>query len=231
MSDAPLERYLRVHRTARLYQLGTPSAVTRELWLACHGYGQVARDFARALDPLDEGSRIVVAPEGLSRFYLDDPTKRHGPDSPVGASWMTREDREHEIADYVEYLDTVAATVRREIGAASATSDFCVVALGFSQGVATACRWAALGKARIDRLIMWGGTLPTDLPADRGDRLFRGAGLTLVAGRRDELVTVKIMEREQRILADKGLHAELLVHEGGHSLSSETLRRLASPAQ
>jgi predicted esterase len=231
VSVAPLERHVRVHRTARLYQLGTPSAVTRELWLACHGYGQLAGDFAPALKPLNDGSRIVVAPEGLSRFYLDDPTKHHGPDSPVGASWMTREDREREIADYVEYLDIVAATIRREIGAASAKSDFRVVALGFSQGVATACRWTAFGNARIHRLIMWGGTVPTDLPADRGDRLFRGAELTLVAGRRDELVTGKIMEREQRMLADKGLHAELLVHEGGHSLSSETLRRLATAAQ
>jgi hypothetical protein len=32
------------------------------------------------------------------RFYFDDPAKRHGPDSPVGASWMTRADREREIA-------------------------------------------------------------------------------------------------------------------------------------
>ena len=43
-------------------------------------------------------------PEGLSRFYLDDPRKRHGPDAPIGASWMTREDREHEIRQQDERL-------------------------------------------------------------------------------------------------------------------------------
>lgn len=219
---------MRVHRTARYYLLGSPNSRTRELWVACHGYGQVAASFAQALEPLNDGSRIVVAPEGLSRFYLGDPTRHHGPDSPVGASWMTRADRESEIADYVEYLDVVVETVRREIGA---ESNVRVVALGFSQGVATACRWTVFGHTEIHRLIMWGGTLPNDLPTDRGDRLFRGAALALVAGRRDELVTVKIMEREQRTLADKGLHADLLVHDGGHSLSTETLRRLASAAQ
>jgi len=194
--------------------------------VACHGYGQLAAPFAQALEPLNDGTRVVVAPEGLSRFYLDDPVKRHGPDSPIGASWMTREDREHEIADYVEYLDVVADMVRRELDPRAPR----LVALGFSQGVATACRWAALGRAKVDLLIMWAGSIPNDLPSDAGDRLFKGARLVMVAGQRDPLLTRKVVKREHQALLDRGLRVELVSFDGSHSLNSETLRRLAGDA-
>ena len=216
-----------MQRTARFYQLGTPSAATRELWVACHGYGQLAAPFAAALEPINDGTRVIVAPEALSRFYLDDPAKQHGPESPIGASWMTRADREVEIADYVEYLDIVTATLRGQLEG----RDIPVVALGFSQGVATVCRWAALGRAVIRRLIVWGGTIPHDLPRDRGEQLFRGASVTLVAGKTDRLVPLDALERGQRALAELGVRADLVTHDGGHSLSSATLRAIASRAQ
>jgi predicted esterase len=191
--------------------------------VACHGYGQLAAPFAEALAPLDDGTRVIVAPEGLSRFYLDDPLKRHGPESPIGASWMTRLDREHEIADYVEYLDVVTDMVRAELRPVSPR----VVALGFSQGVATACRWAALGRAAVDTLVMWAGSIPNDLPDDGGDRLFRGARLVMVAGRRDHLITEKVVMQQHQALVERGLNAELVWFDGGHSLNAETLRRVA----
>ena len=222
----PVERHVRVHRTARFFQLGGVGGRSdaREIWLACHGYGQLAAPFARALDPLNDGTRVVVAPEGLSRFYLDDPTKRHGPDSPVGASWMTREDREHEITDYVEYLDTIVGQIQSELATPGAN----VVALGFSQGVATASRWAVFGRTKIDRLILWGGTIPKDLPADRGEQLFRGASLTFVAGHADRMVPVDAILREQHELEQRGIRSALLTHKGAHALSSEALRELAA---
>lgn len=194
--------------------------------MACHGYGQLAEPFARALEPLSAPSRIVAAPEGLSRFYLDDPSKRHGSDSPVGASWMTREERESEIADYVEYLDLLASTLRGEL-----TGDARIVALGFSQGVATVARWAALGRTPIHRLILWGGSLPNDLPKDRGADLFGGASLWIVAGRQDRLVPLDLLERERMSLAERGIEAQLILHDGGHALSSDTLRQLAAESQ
>src|SRR5438034_9250029 len=108
---------------------------------ACHGYWQLASRFLEKLRVLDDGTRFIVAPEGLSRFYLiESPTERR-----VGASWMTREDRLHEIDDYVRYLDALYRTV--------ASGQATVTVLGFSQGTATACRWTALGTSRIDRLI------------------------------------------------------------------------------
>src|SRR2546425_1041706 len=83
------EHHLAVDKTARYYSLGEPGPATRQLWFVCHGYGQLAGRFLRHFEPLDDGSRVIIAPEGLSRFYLSEsPAERR-----VGASWMTREDR------------------------------------------------------------------------------------------------------------------------------------------
>jgi predicted esterase len=220
-----LERHLRVQRSARVFVLGTPGAATTELWIACHGYGQLGAGFAQALEPLEHDSRVIVVPEALNRFYLGDPHKLHGPDSPVGATWMTREDREREIADYVEYLDLVTSTIVREAGARVPPA---IVALGFSQGVATVCRWASMGRTTVQRLILWGGTLPQDLPSDGGDRLFKGAELTMVVGRKDFFVSPVALGKNQADLDARGIPAKVIRFEGGHALNSETLRLLAS---
>ena len=217
-------RHLQVRRTARIALVGEPGPHVAELWIACHGYGQLGPSFAEALEPLRAATRVVAVPEALSRFYLDDPAKRHGPDSPIGASWMTREDREREIADYVAYLDQVAAALTEEIGARAIR----VVALGFSQGAATACRWAAMGATPVARLIVWGGTLPKDLPDAKGAALFRGAPVTLVGGRKDRLATPDALEQDHRALVERGVRAEVVWHEGGHALSSATLREIAA---
>jgi predicted esterase len=217
---SPHELSIRVTRTARYFVSGDPSPDTRELWFVLHGYGQLAEPFVRAFAPISADHRVFVAPEGLSRFYLDEPAKRHT-ESPMGASWMTREDRENEIADYVAYLDDVAAKVGRVAPNAAIT------VLGFSQGVATACRWLALGKARAARMILWGGSVPPDLPKDRGAQLFHEASVTIVAGRKDMIVPVKFMQKERATLAEGGVTSEFMEHDGGHSLNSEALVRLA----
>jgi predicted esterase len=220
----PIERHIQVRRSARYFVVGEPGDTTTELWIALHGYGQLAEPFARALAPLSSASRVIVAPEALNRFYLDEPAKRHGPESPVGAGWMTREDRLNEIDDYVHSLDAVANDVRQHIH----NSDLRIVILGFSQGVATACRWAALGTTRPNRVILWGGAIAADLPTDRGDQLWYGASVVMVTGRQDTVTPAKFMLKERRTLMDRGLSVDLVEYDGGHSLHSATLRQLAA---
>ncbi len=153
------ERHITVPRTARYYTLGEPGARTTEVWFALHGYGQLAAAFLSALEPLDDGSRLIVAPEALSRFYLGGVGSRAAAERAVGAAWMTREDRLAEIDDQVRYLDAV--TRRCSPASRPITPRVCV--LGFSQGTTAAARWLALGTARVERLILWGGELPPDL--------------------------------------------------------------------
>jgi len=100
------EHHFSTSRSARYFTLGTPEHAG-DLWFVCHGYGQLAARFLERFHPLEAEGRCIVAPEGLSRFYLtESPTERR-----VGASWMTREDRLHEIDDYLRYLDGVYAKI------------------------------------------------------------------------------------------------------------------------
>src|SRR5690348_9673298 len=107
------EFHIAVGRTARYVVLGSTAKTggLREVWVVLHGYGQLAATFARYFEILDDGTRLIVAPEALNRFYLTGPTSGPANERPVGATWMTREDREHEIEDYVAYLDTLWGTV------------------------------------------------------------------------------------------------------------------------
>ncbi len=216
------EHRLRIGRTARYYTLGQPGAATREVWLTCHGYGQLAGRFLEKLRGLEHGRRFLIAPEGLSRFYLSEsPTERR-----VGASWMTREERLAEIEDYVQYLDAVYADVVGSLDRTQVT----VHALGFSQGASTVSRWAAMGKARIDRLILWGGELPPDLDIAREPAAarLRAARLTLVYGREDRFITPKVVANITDRLRQHGIPYEEIAFAGGHELDDAVLRKLGT---
>jgi len=209
------EHVLATPRTARYFTLGSPEGAT-DVWFVCHGYGQLASRFLERFHVLESEHRCIVAPEGLSRFYLtENPTERR-----VGASWMTREDRLHEIDDYVRYLDTLHTQV--------VPGNARVTALGFSQGTATVCRWAAFGAARIDRLLVWGGEVPPDL--DLGDARvsarLRGLHLTLVFGTKDQFFTPKIVATTESRLKEHKVDYERIQFDGGHEIDEATLRSL-----
>jgi predicted esterase len=165
---------------------------------------------------------VIVAPEGLSRFYLSEsPGERR-----VGASWMTREDRLAEIEDYVRYLDAVYDDVFRLVDRSRVT----VHALGFSQGAATVSRWTAMGRSRVDRLILWGGEFPPDLDLTLEpvvERL-RPARPALVYGRADQFITQKVVTTMAERLRAGGVPYQEMSFDGGHELSETVLRELAA---
>lgn len=208
------EHFLRVIRTARYVTFGTPGPALRELWVACHGYGQLAARFATSFQGLDDGTRMIVVPEGLSRFYIDRTQQQV-----MGASWMTREDRLHEIEDYLGYLDALYEEVKGRIG-----RELPVVALGFSQGVATATRWAARTEAPVRRLVVWGGTLPPEVDLT----IFRAVRVTVVCGDRDELITKKVRDVEGERWRAAGITPEVKIFSGHHEVPAEVVRELAS---
>jgi len=181
-----------------------------------HGYGQLADEFLHEFEGVASADRRIVAPEGLSRFYLANGS------GPVGASWMTRLGREEEIDDYVRFLDSVYANLFGSLGPEAS-----VHVLGFSQGVATAFRWAALGVSRIDRLTLWAGGVPPDVDLAACRPRLAGLPLTLVAGTRDRTIDEAGLQRETRRLVDAALPHRVVRFDGGHRLDSETLARLA----
>lgn len=215
---------LSVYRTARYVLLGDPAGPIEDVWMVCHGYGQLAPYFLRPFRAVEAPHRLVVAPEGLSRFYLEGDVKGH---HRVGASWMTREERAAEIDDYVRLLDTVYADVLTRAGAVRAR----LTALGFSQGGATVTRWLAhspmLGRPPADRLVLWGSTFPHDLDLSEHRDWLRRVGLTLVVGDADEYVTPERVAEQEARLRDAGLSWETVRFGGGHHLDADVLRALA----
>lgn len=223
MGDLIDEHHLSVSRSARYFTLGESGPATREVWIACHGYGQLAARFLRQLEPLAGGGRLLVAPEGLSRFYLETSLSgSHG--DKVGATWMTREDRLAEIADYVRYLDALHAEIFSRLDRRAVSLHL----LGFSQGTATAARWAALGAPRPDRLLLWGGEVPPDLDLAAASERLRGVRLSLVVGDRDRYITPKILARDEARLREHGIPCEVRRFDGGHEIDAAVLLELAT---
>lgn len=222
-------------KTARYAVLGPEDGPVDEVWMACHGYGQLAPYFARHFEAVARPGRLVVVPEALSRFYLGDTAERArqpGRAHRVGASWMTREAREDDIADVVRYLDDVfvAACARADADPAAVP----VVGFGFSQGTATVTRWLALSPLvarrprRAERLVLWGGGLPHDLDWDANAGWLREAGVTLVAGDRDPFATPgRVIEQEKR-LAAAGIPHESRSFPGEHRLNDRVLREVGA---
>ena len=213
------ERQLIVTRRARYYVLGSP-ADAGELWVVIHGYGQLAADFAGSFEGLVSDQRAVVAPEALNRYYKD-AEGQSGPhtETPVATTWMTRVYRDAEIADYVEYLDKLAAAVRRP-GARLGV-------IGFSQGVATAWRWVALGTTAFDRVVMWAGALPPDLDVAQYRDRFPARGVEIVYGTRDEFVQWIAADTQAGRLTTAGIPFTMTTFDGGHRVDRDTLLALA----
>ena len=78
---------------------------TERIWLVFHGYGQLAEYFIKKFEDLDPTKNFIIAPQGLSKYYLQGVYGR------VGASWMTKEDRLTEIANQYAYIDEVLKAV------------------------------------------------------------------------------------------------------------------------
>ena len=208
------EYHLQTLRTARYFTVGNATD-PGEVWIALHGYGQLAERFLHRLAPLDDGRRLVVAPEALSRFYVDAITEHQK----VGASWMTREDRLNEIEDYLHYLDAVREEVTAPIRGARTR----LVLLGFSQGTATACRWAVRGRAKVDRLVLWAGLLPPDVdPAAEAVKL-RALDLVLVAGERDDYAGGPKLAEQSAALEAAGVPHRVVTFPGGHEIDERAL--------
>lgn len=144
-----------VERSLR-YAVRPSEEPTKRLVYLLHGYGQLAYYFLRKVENLFSEDTYLVAPEGMHRFYLEGASGR------VGASWMTKEARELDIAENTVALDRLHLKLQTELNPEQ------VIVLGFSQGGATAARWIANGHIQPDSFISWASVFPPDvaLPTD-----------------------------------------------------------------
>ncbi len=214
-----------VRRTARIARLGPEGAQVQELWYVLHGYGQLAPAFLEDFRAIDDGTRLIVAPEALSRFYNGNIESRLAGrgDMTVGASWMTSEGRLADIADNLDYLDALHAHIVAGLQGAAPR----VTLLGFSQGAATATRWAARASVPFVRHIAWGSALAHDVDLADPASALRRAETIIVFGTRDRIATPEAVARELDRLAAASFPVRRLSFDGGHRLDSDTLRLIA----
>lgn len=204
--------------------MGSFDPALTEVWIVCHGHAQLASRFLSRFTPLERANRLFIAPEGLSRFYLGAPNAVHRPDSPVGATWMTREDREAEIEDQKKYLDLLYAQIfdrveRRRVR---------LWVLGFSQGVATVTRWVTRSGVEADHVVLWAGMIPAELDAVSARALTAGGPVTMVVGSLDEFATPKVVAAQEARLRELGVAYTKIEFEGGHEISESALLELAA---
>ncbi len=214
------EQRLHFNFEARYYTLGELTKDTKLVWFVIHGYGQLAQYFIKKFEVLKHEGIYVIAPEGLSRFYLEDiPTRVAGGSNRVGATWMTKENREMDIRNYINYLQSIYEFELRESNAS-------VSILGFSQGGATATRWALTGRPHFDKFILWAGIFPPDMNFESGKEILKDKKVITVYGDEDPFVTPERMKEMDQLSSKIDLVPKKVTFHGKHEIDDETLLSL-----
>jgi predicted esterase len=175
-----------------------------------HGYGQLAKFFIQKFKALNKDV-LIVSPEGMHRFYLKGNSGR------VGASWMTKEAREVDIENNMDWL----TAFDKKISATYPIKNRIV--LGFSQGGSTAARWRLSNKVTFDSLVIWASDFPPE--EKNAKELLRGdTNNYLVIGNNDEYFDDK--QRNKLIDDYKSLGFKISTYIGHHDIDSQTLINL-----
>jgi len=197
------------------YQSGEISQHTKEIWFVLHGYGQLPQYFIRKFSDISNDERVIVAPGGLSRFYLEGFSGR------VGSTWMTKEERLLDIENYINYLNSVADKLFKET-----TQQLRVTLLGFSQGSATVCRWAEQLDFQFERLILHSGAFPPDIDFSGLGNILRDKKVYMLRGTEDEFINEE-RKKEQQALIDKlNVNVEQMEFEGKHDIHIDSLKKI-----
>lgn len=205
------EHHLEIRKTARYFQHGELNSSTKEIWIVCHGYGQLANFFLRKFESLAQPDRCIIAPEGLHRYYQEGSSGR------VVASWMTKEDRLNDIRDYVAYLDQVADLCKSKAPSAK------LIILGFSQGCATVSRWVSMGDVKCDALILYAGVFPPDLNFEINGEKLKHTQVIIANGNEDEFLSESDVRGQLETLKAHNIHPFYLPFSGKHQIYPEVL--------
>lgn len=207
---------------ARYFKSSPITSQTKAIWFVLHGYGQLAEYFLQKFKILDSAHLCVIAPEALSKFYLQNPQPGVNRNSDrVGASWMTKENRLVDIENYITYLDTVYQTEISQV-----EHSIPITILGFSQGCATACRWIVERTLRFNKLILWAGIFPHDMDINKAKEKFLNKKIVMVYGTKDQYLTDSRFSEMKIFIENLATSIETFTFDGGHEIDQAILTKL-----
>jgi predicted esterase len=206
-----------VSKKARYYQIGEASPIIKKVWIVLHGYAMLSEFFIKKFENLNDGSTLIIAPEALNRFYIDGTYNR------VGASWMTKEERITDIKENNEYLNSLAKEIFNQIG----HDNFSLNILGFSQGGATACRWAFSSDMKVNNLILWAGDIPGDTLTVENKEKWASINTHLIMGNQDYLIPEEMKVKFLEEIQNYGIDFSSTKYEGGHKIYPEVLLKFS----
>ena len=203
------EKKIIVSKTMRYFTIGDINKADKLLYVL-HGYGQLASYFLKSFEKLPD-SYLVIAPEGMHRFYLNGTSGR------VGASWMTKEAREIDIVENTKNL----ALLDQHILSKKTFQE--KIILGFSQGGATAARWYFSKDKIADNLILWASIFPPDINENEFIKFNQNKNY-FVLGNQDPYFNNENINNV--IQAYKLNHFFIETFEGKHQINLSVLKRI-----
>ncbi len=191
---------------------GTNTEKTKEVWIVFHGYGQLASYFIKHFHFLDPETSYVIAPEAPSKFYLDSTYGR------VGASWLSKHERENGIINNLAYLDKLFQNENLEGKR--------INLLGFSQGVSMALRYMVHTKLICSKVVLWAGNIPPELSIKDTKPHYDTTPFYFVVGDEDPYVSAKIVREEADLAATLFANRTRISFKGKHHLDKKILSEL-----
>ena len=201
------KHHITINKTATYYTLGNIKTA-KTIWFVLHGYGMLAEFFIKKFEPIVDDNNCIIAPEGLSKFYTKGFYGR------VGAGWMTKEDREVEITDYINYLNQLY----REM--INGRKDLKINVVGFSQGGATASRWIANNQTSIHNFILWSSIFPEDMNFKSFGKDF---STYIIYGNQDEFAKPEHFTQQKKLLKDSNIDVKIIEFDGTHDIPENIL--------
>ena len=188
---------------------------TKNVWFVCHGIGYLSRYFISYFEGLNPEENYFIAPQASSKYYVKNEYKH------VGASWLTKENTKAEIENVIRNLNAIylAEKIPNRL-------NFNV--LGFSQGVSVAMRWIARCKIQCAQLVIYAGSIPTELTKTDFDFIDHEKTKVInIVGTQDEYLTEQRMKQEhEKMQLLFGKNYSFRTFEGRHELSRKVLTEL-----
>ena len=213
-----MKKQISISKTGKYSQIGKCSKKINNVWIVLHGYGMLSEYFVKKFECIINEATLVIAPEATNRFYLANNYTR------VGASWMTKLDREQEISDNILFLDKLFSIIKKDIG----HDNFKLNTLGFSQGGPALVRWLMSNKLNTNSLILWGSDIPKDSLVTENKSRWNSIKLKIVIGKNDEYINEEKKQEFVGVVKSYGLKYDLVEYEGSHKIIEEELKKIAN---